>query len=33
MSRLTTTLRAQRGEAAKLGAAIAASLEEFGFGG
>jgi type I restriction enzyme M protein len=33
MKRLTTTLREQQSEAAKLDAAIAANLEELGFGG
>jgi len=33
MNRLTTTLRERQGEAAKLDAAIAASLKELGYGG
>lgn len=33
MKRLTTALRAQQGEAAKLDAAIAADLKELGYGG
>ncbi len=32
MNRLTTTLRQQQGEAAKLDAAIAANLKELGYG-
>jgi hypothetical protein len=32
MNRLTTTLREQQAEAAKLGVAIAANLEELGYG-
>jgi len=32
MNRLTTTLREQQAEAAKLDAAIAASLKELGYG-
>jgi type I restriction enzyme M protein len=33
MNRLTTTLPAQQAEAAKLDAAIAATLKELGYGG
>ena len=33
MERLTVTLREQQVEAAKLDAAIAANLKEFGYGG
>jgi type I restriction enzyme M protein len=33
MKRLTTTLRQQQAEAAKLDAAIAANLKELGYGG